>query len=72
MTADHDLGLEHSTNVTPCIIVNDNRLQSSTSKLTSSQESQLDSSILQGITPPEHDGELNYISKYYSNTVCLN
>ena len=65
MMADHALGLEHSTNVTPCIIANDNRLLSSENELTSCQESsQSKSSIIQGVTPPEHDGELNYISKY--------
>ena len=64
VTADHDLGLEHSTNITPCIITNDNRSQLSANELTSCQESQLNSSVLQGVTSPEHDGELNYISKY--------
>ena len=65
MMADHDLGLEHSANVTPCIIVNDNRSLSSENELTSCQESsQSNSSVIQGVTPPEHDGELNYISKY--------
>ena len=64
VTADHDLGLEHSTINTPCIIANDNRAQSSANEPTSCQESQLNSNLLQGVTPPEHDGELNYISKY--------
>ena len=65
MMADHDLGLEHSVNVTPCIIVNDNRSLSLKNELTSCQESsQSNSSVIQGVTPPEHDGELNYISKY--------
>ena len=64
VTADHDLGLEHSTKITPCITANDNRSQSYANELTSCQESQLNSSVLQGVTPPEHDGELNYISKY--------
>ena len=53
VTADHDLGLEHPTNITPCIIANDNRSQSSANELTSCQEI---SSVLQGVTPPEHDG----------------
>ena len=44
VTADHDLGLEHSTNITPCIIANDNRSQSSANELTSCQESQFNSS----------------------------
>ena len=66
MMADHDLGLEHSANVTPCIIVNDNRSLSSENELTSCQESSQSNSsgVIQSVTPPEHDGELNYISKY--------
>ena len=48
VTADHDPGLEHWTNITPCIIANGNRSQSSANELSFCQESQLNFSVLQG------------------------
>ena len=38
MMVDHDLDLEHSANVTHCIIANDNRLLSSANEVTSCLE----------------------------------
>ena len=49
------LGLECSTNVTPCFIEKENK---------SCGPSQLKSSVVNDVAPPEHEGELNYISKY--------
>ena len=51
------LGLERSTNVTPCVIEKENGLNKSCGP------SQLQSSIVNDVAPPEHEGELNYISK---------
>ena len=52
------LGLERSTNVTPCFIEKENGLNKSCGP------SQLKSSVVNDVAPPEHEGELNYISKY--------
>ena len=65
MQADYELGLEHSTNVTPCSIEEENQSPpSSMSQSSSLGPSQLISHVIHGVTPPEHEGELNYISKY--------
>ena len=52
------LGFERSTNVTPCFIEKENGLNKSCGP------SQLKSSVVNDVAPPEHEGELNYISKY--------
>ena len=57
MEADGVLGLECSANVTPCFIEKENGLSESCS-------SGLISSIVNGVAPPEHEDEVNYISKY--------
>ena len=57
MEADGVLGLERSANVTPCFIEKENGLSESCS-------SGLISSVVNGVASPEHEGEVNYISKY--------
>ena len=57
MEADGVLGLERSANVTPCFIEKENGLSESCS-------SELMSNVVNGVAPPEHDGEMNHISKY--------
>ena len=58
----NELGLERSTCVTPCLIAED---QGSSNELTPClRPSQLNSRAIRGVTPPEHEGELNYVSKF--------
>ena len=58
MEADGVLGLERSANVTPGFIEKENGLSESCF-------SGLISSVVNGVAPPEHEGEVNYISKYF-------
>ena len=66
MNTEHELlGLEHSMSITPCLIAKDQESSTSGNDLTSCPEpSHITSSVTQSITPPEHKGQLNYISKY--------
>ena len=58
----NELGLERSTCVTPCLIAED---QGSSNESTPClRPSQLNSRAICGVTSPEHEGELNYISKF--------
>lgn len=63
MKADYELGLERSTSVTPCFI-GKNGSPSSMNQSFCQRPSQLKSNASHSVTPPEHEGELNYISKY--------
>ena len=65
METDGVLGLERSANITPCFIEKENGLSKSCS-------SGLISSVVNGVAPPEHEGEVNYISKYLIQYVPTN